>query len=330
MEANAPGFGVGGGSGGGSAATAGMGAAGGGAGGGGGGGRGGGGGGWGGGGGGGVGGRWGFGGIEGEGGGYLDVGDAGSFGGQWRGLSQAFGDGDGKRIGSGGLGGGYLGGVGAAAQGGLGERDGARFVRRAAAGNGFAVDHFADRPVLEEDVLARLELVAGLAKGVDDVERRGVLTAVIDAGVAVVGDADLQVEWSLGQWGEAEIGGEERVSRGGFGADFKRAAIEREQQGLCGSLRKMKRRGLADAHGAAAGQFDFRGVSVGCDGGIAGQRGAGVRDVEDPGGGVGDRGVGSRNRADGLRVQACGGNQDRGDEKETGHDRRVAEADPAG
>ena len=85
--------------------------------------------------------------------------------------------------------------------------------------------------MLEEDVLAGQEAVGGAGEDVRKLQRGSVRAGVVDAGVAVGGDAEAEVQRALGGEGETQIRGEDNVLRLGGGTELEGAAVQREEQG---------------------------------------------------------------------------------------------------
>jgi hypothetical protein len=166
------------------------------------------------------------------------------------------------------------------------------------------IDDLFEAAMLEENVLVRLELVCGLAELVGDVEDWGFVSPVFDAGVAVGGDADSQIERAGALHGEAQVWRHDDVALHGHKANFEGAAIEGDHQGRGAAggfaFGEVKSAGGADTDLATASESDVGCVSESFYGGAADEHSASVRDFE----GAGDGGVLHADATDGLlRVQ---------------------------
>ena len=138
--------------------------------------------------------------------------------------------------------------------------------------------------MLEEDVLAGVEVVGGVAELVGDVDGGGVDAAIFDAGVAVAGYAQAEVEWTGVCGGEAEVGGEDEVAGGGGHLELYGSAVECEHEGLrvrCGlACGEVQLAGGADSDFSSAGEGNLSGVVFGGDGCAADEHCAAVGDLE--------------------------------------------------
>jgi hypothetical protein len=122
------------------------------------------------------------------------------------------------------------------------------------------IDDLLERAVFEEDVLACVQLVAGLAELVGDAERTG---------VAVAGYAQAKVERTCALEGEAKVGRQDDVAGGCAGCDLDSSAIEGEHEGsVDGAFTgiEVKSAGSADADASTAIECDFGGVVTRGDG----------------------------------------------------------------
>lgn len=194
-----------------------------------------------------------FGGVVGEGSGYLDVGSAGGLlRGDGDGRGETFADGCGEGMGGLRLLGRDLG--LAAVERCFGEGDACGSGRGTAARGGFAVDDFTEAAVLEKDVLAGFDFVAGVSEGVGKAQGGGVATAVFDTRVPVEGDADAEVEGAARGHGEAKVRSHQGVVAGRLHANLHGSAVEREKQGARDGAGDVEAAGLADQDGAAPGE----------------------------------------------------------------------------
>jgi hypothetical protein len=135
--------------------------------------------------------------------------------------------------------------------------------------------------VLEEDVLAGDEAVAGAGEGVGEGEngRRG--AGVFDAGVAVGRDAKAEVVVAGVLEGEADVGGKDDVLRRGVGVEFDSAAVEAEEEGVFrAGVEEVELAGGADKDFAAAGERDGGWMVVGSDAGVGEEAGGVTVDFE--------------------------------------------------
>jgi hypothetical protein len=101
---------------------------------------------------------------------------------------------------------------------------------RAAAGRALIVNDLTETAVLEEDVLAGHEAIAGVREGVGERENRCRGAGVFDAGVAVGRDAEAEVVVAGVFDVEADVGREDDVLWSGVGVELDRAAVEAEEQ----------------------------------------------------------------------------------------------------
>ncbi len=199
--------------------------------------------------------------------------------------------------------------------GGLGDgegvvAEGARGVGRAAAGFGFVIDDLGDGAVLEEHALVGLDAVslAGEEAGDGDVGR--VLAVVVDAGVAVVGEADLDGGVAGTADEDAEVGSEDDVGElAGVEVGFDGTVVERDHEtrviggGMCGIESEGSAGGRAEAEMAATGEGEPGRACARCDRAAGADRGAGAGDGERSG--EGEVGVEVDER-DGLGGCCCG------------------------
>ena len=142
--------------------------------------------------------------------------------------------------------------------------------------------------MLEEDVLAGDEAVAGAGEGVGEREDGRGGTGVFDAGVAVGCDAETEVVVAGVLDGEADVGGEDDVLRGGVGVELDGAAVEAEEEGVFSAgMKKVKLTCCADEDLAAAGERDGGWMVVGSDAVVGEEAGGVAVDFE----AAGDEGV---------------------------------------
>src|SRR6516164_7602274 len=92
------------------------------------------------------------------------------------------------------------------------------------------VDYLLQAAVLEEDVLAGVQLVACLAKLIGDADDGRGCAAVLHAGVSVARDAKVKVQWTGALEGEAQVGRHDDVARSRADCDLDSTAIERQHE----------------------------------------------------------------------------------------------------